>query len=296
MPLAPFAAALVLLAALMHAGWNALVKGAPGDRVLTVTAVAAWPMVPALAAALLWLPAPARASWPFLLGSVTIHVGYFAALIQAYRHGDLSQVYPLARGTAPVMVAAASALVAGELLAPSGFAGVALVSLGTASLAFERPSQTRGPLKNKHRHSILFALLTALTITAYTVVDGMGVRLSGAPLGYIAWLFTINGLPLLAALAARVLGGRRRSQTLTDLRQSWHIGLIGGLLSFASYGIVIWAMSLGAMAQVAALRETGVIFAAIMGAFFLHEPFGRRRILAAAIVAFGIALLQSSHP
>ncbi len=283
MPLELPAALLVLAAALMHASWNGLVKGA-GDRLLAMSFMAFWPMLPALAAALFWLPAPAPASWPFLVGSMLIHIGYYTGLVKAYRYGDLSQVYPLARGSAPVLVALVSALAAGELLAPGGFIGVALVSLGTASLAFER-----GRPRGEQRRSILWALFTALTITAYTVVDGLGVRRSGAPLGYIAWLFTIDGIPFIAATWAW-----RRRDLLAYFHSNWLVPMIGGLLSFASYGIAIWALSLGAMAQVAALRETGVIFAAVIGSLFLGEPFGRRRILAAATVAAGIILLEAA--
>ncbi len=284
MPLALPAAALVLLAAAMHASWNALVKGA-ADRLLAMTLVAFWPMVPGFLAALFVLPLPAPASWPFLLGGMVTHLAYYICLLKAYRYGDLSQVYPLARGAAPVLVAILSALAAGELLSWGGRAGVALVSLGTGSLAFER-----GRPRGDQGRSVLFALLTALTITLYTVIDGLGVRRSGAPLGYIAWLFTIDGLPLL--LISVLMRGRA---ALPYVRSAWHIGAIGGLLSFASYGIAIWAMTLGAIAQVAALRETGVIFAAMIGTLFLHEPFGRRRILAAVVVAAGIILLQASR-
>ena len=284
MPLALPAAALVLLAAAMHASWNALVKGA-ADRLLAMTLVAFWPMVPGFLAGLFVLPLPAPASWPFLLGSMATHLAYYICLLNAYRYGDLSQVYPLARGSAPVLVALLSALAAGEVLSWGGLAGVALVSLGTASLAFER-----GRPRGDQGRSVLFALLTALTITVYTVVDGLGVRRSGAPLGYIAWVFAIDGLPLL--LISALVRGRA---ALPYVRSAWAIGAIGGLLAFASYGIAIWAMTLGAMAQVAALRETGVIFAAMIGALFLREPFGRRRILAAVVVAAGIILLQASR-
>lgn len=284
MPLELPVAALVLLAAVMHASWNALIK-ISGDRLLTMTFVAFWPMVPALAASIFWLPAPAAASWPFILGSMVVHVGYYLGLIKAYRYGDLSQAYPLARGAAPVMVALLSAFAANEFLSPAGLVGVALVSLGTASLAFER-----GRPKGNQRHTVVFALFTALTITLYTVIDGLGVRRSGSPLGYIAWLFTIDSLPLLFASWFW-----RRGQVLAYLKSAWLLPMIGGLLSFAAYGIAIWAMSLGAMAQVSALRETGVIFAAVIGTLFLHEPFGRRRILAAAVVAAGIIVLQTSR-
>lgn len=284
MPLELPAAGLVLLAAAMHASWNALVKGA-ADRLLAMTLVGFWPMVPGLLAGLFVLPLPAPASWPFLLGSMVTHLGYKIWLLKAYRYGDLSQVYPLARGAAPVLVALVSALAVGEFLSRGGVLGVVLVSLGTGSLAFER-----GRPRGEQGRSVRFALLTALTITVYTVVDGLGVRRSGAPLAYIAWLFAIDGLPLLLLTALR-----RGRAALPYLRSAWHIGAIGGLLAFASYGIAIWAMSLGAMAQVAALRETGVIFAAVIGTLFLREPFGRRRIFAAVVVAGGIILLQVSR-
>ncbi|HYB54969.1 MAG TPA: EamA family transporter, partial [Alphaproteobacteria bacterium] len=142
----------------------------------------------------------------------------------------------------------------------------------------------------KERRAVLYALFIALTITAYTVIDGLGVRRSGAPLGYIAWLFTIDGMPFVIATWLR-----RRGELLAYLRGAWLIPLVGGLLSFAGYGIAIWAMSFGAMGQVAALRETGVVFAAIIGSLFLREPFGRRRVLAAAVVAAGIIVLETSR-
>ncbi|HUI17611.1 MAG TPA: EamA family transporter [Alphaproteobacteria bacterium] len=289
MPLALPAALLVLAAALMHASWNALVKSAgdraAGDRALAMAFTAFWPMLPALAAALFWLPAPARASWPFLVGSMVIHIGYYIGLVKAYRYGDLSQVYPLARGSAPVLVALTSALAVGELLTARAFLGIGLVSLGTASLTFER-----GRPQGDELRAVLYALFIALTIVAYTIVDGIGVRRSGTPLGYIAWLFTIDGIPF--ALATAVW---RRGQLIAYFRSTWFTPLVGGMLSLLAYGIAIWAMSFGALGQVAALRETGVIFAAVIGSLFLKEPFGRRRILAAAIVAAGIIVLQTSR-
>jgi len=294
MPLALPAALLVLAAALMHASWNALVKGvgdvgadgrAAGERALAMAFTAFWPMLPAAAAAVFWLPAPAPASWPFLAGSMVIHIAYFAALVKAYRYGDLSHVYPLARGTAPVVVALISALAVGELLKTGAFAGIALVSLGTASLAFER-----GRPRGDEQRALLYALFLSATIVAYTLVDGLGVRTSKAPLSYIAWLFAINGIPF--AIGTIVW---RRRQVLGFLRRNWLRPLVGGLLSLTAYGIALWAMSFGALGQVAALRETSVIFAALIGTLFLGEPFGPRRVLAAAIVAGGIILLQASQ-
>jgi drug/metabolite transporter (DMT)-like permease len=280
MPLALPIAGLVLLAALMHASWNALVKGA-SDRLLALLLVAAVPGLIGLFAGIFLLPLPARASWLFILLSMLGHGGYYVCLLEAYRLGDLSRVYPLARGGAPLLVAAVSALALGERLAPAALAGLLLITLGTASLAFEA-----GRPKGGDGRAMLFAGLTAITIAAYTLVDGLGARLSGAPFGYISWVFAADALPLV--IAVPFLRGRA---ALPYLRRNWLSGAIGGLLSLAAYGIAIWAMTRGAMGEVAALRETGVIFAALIGTLALGEPFGRRRLAAASAVAAGIVLL-----
>ncbi len=280
MPLAFPVAGLVLLAALMHASWNALVKGAE-DRFLAMTLVTVMPGLLSLVVAVFLLPLPARASWPFLLLSMIAHGGYYVCLLEAYRFGDLSRIYPLARGTAPLFVAALSTLAVGERLATPALAGVALVALGTGSLAFED-----GWPKGGQGRSVIFALLTAIAIAGYMLADGLGARRSGAPFSYIAWVFAIDSLPLLLALP--VLRGRA---SLAYLRRNWLIGLAGGLLSLGAYGIAIWAMSRGAMGEVAALRETGVVFAALIGWLALGEPLGRRRIAASCAVAAGIILL-----
>ena len=259
---------LVLLAAILHATWNAVIK-AGEDRVLTmalvigVGAVLALPLLP-------FVVAPAAESWPYLLLSVAIHVGYFFFLLQAYRVGDLSQVYPVARGTAPLLVAAGGAMFAGEALRPVQLAGLVLASLAIASFAL-------GPGRAEARQLKPFAygFATALFIGSYTVTDALGVRASGSPLGFIAWLFLISGLPLLVyARIARPLA------------------LAGGLMCALAYGLVIWALSLGAMAYVSALRETSVIFAVLIGWILLGEPLGRRRVAAAILVGFGIAIMH----
>jgi drug/metabolite transporter (DMT)-like permease len=270
---------LVLLAAVMHAAWNAVVKSGQ-DRVLTMATVAG---VGGLGAALALplAPAPAPASWIFLALSCVIHVGYFILLLQAYRVGDLSQVYPVARGAAPLMVALGAALVAGERLGGRELAAVLVVAGAIASFAFERRDGAA-----RDWRPFLLALATAAIIATYTVVDGLGVRRSGAPLGYVLWLVILDGLPLsLYALATR------RGQVLAHLRAHPGLSLAGGVMCGAAYGLVIWALSLGAMAYVAALRETSVIFAAVIGARVLGEPFGSRRLAAATAVAAGILLL-----
>ena len=280
MPLQLPVAALILLAAVMHAGWDALVKTGE-DRVLTMALVLAVGILVA-ALALPFVPAPAPESWIYLVASLVLHTGYFFFLLEAYRIGDLSHVYPVARGTAPLLVAAGAAVLAGERLNATGIGGLVLASVAIMSLAFEGGrSGIRDP------RPFLFGLGTALFIAGYTVADGLGVRLSGAPLGYICWLFVLDGLPLvLYALAVR------RGRIGAYLRAHWKPGLLGGLMAGLAYGLVIWALSFGTMAHVSALRETSVIFAAVIGSVMLREPFGGPRIAAACVVVAGIALMN----
>jgi len=273
-------AALVLISAVLHAGWNALVKSG-ADRLLTMATV----IGTNAAVALVLLPfvaAPAPASWPYLGLSAIIHIGYFVFLLQAYRVGDLSQVYPVARGAAPLMVAGGAALFAGEALSPLALGGLVLVSLAIGSFAFEGG---RAGIKNSK--PLLLAFATACFISGYTITDGLGVRASGSPLGFIAWLLLIDGLPL--TVYALVV---RRGRTVPYLRVHWKRDVAGGLMCALAYGLVIWALSLGAMAYVSALRETSVIFAVLIGWILLGEPFGRRRIAAAILVGFGIAIMH----
>lgn len=272
---------LVLLSAVLHASWNALVKAAHADR-LTTQCILIWTSCAAGALAIPFVPAPAPESWPFIAFSTIAHTLYYVFLLLAYRDGELSRVYPIARGTAPLLVALFAALLVGEGLGLPQAAGVALVSLGIVSLTFES-----GLPRGREGRSILAALVTGLTITAYTLIDGMGVRRSGAPLGYIAWLFAIEGLPFaLAALALRGAPSRRAPAA------DWVKAILGGLIATLGYGIAIWAMGLAAFAGVVSLRETSVVFGAIIGAVFLGERFGPVRYLAAALVAAGNLLLH----
>jgi drug/metabolite transporter (DMT)-like permease len=274
---------VVLLAAVLHATWNALLKGAH-DRLATfvlldLTGVA----LCALAVPL--LPGPAPASWPFIALSTVIHTGYKLLLIEAYRTGgDLSQVYPLARGSAPLLVAGFAGLVAGERLGPPQLAGVLVICLGLLLLVGTRG--TAPPAT--HRRAVGFALATGVSIAAYTVADGLGVRRSGSAVGYIAWLFLAEGLPLPLYAAT---AGRRHLKD--GLRANLARGMISGVLALAAYGLVIWAQTRGALAVVAALRETSVIMAALIGSVVFGERFGYRRAVAAAVVTVGIVLLNA---
>lgn len=279
--LGPLVTGLVLLAALLHASWNAILKTST-DRLRTTCLMNMTGMVVGLII-LLFVKAPAPLSWIYLVLSAVIHVGYFIFLLGSYRFGDLSQVYPLARGVAPLIVAMLSPSLIGEHLGPAQFAGVALLCLGILSLA-------SGQRKLNERfkwEAIMMALATGLTIAAYTVADGLGVRHSHSPGGYIAWLFVLNGMTM--SVVAGWVHGRG---FVSALIVNWRLPVIAGLLAMLAYGIVIWCYSLGAIAPIAALRETSVIMAAAIGALLLHEPFGARRILSASFCAIGIVVIN----
>lgn len=277
----PSVAALVLLAALLHAGWNVLVK-LSGDR-LTVMALITGGAGVVSCAALPFLPAPHPAAWPYIAASVALHVGYNLFLLRAYRHGDLGQVYPIARGTAPLLVAALAPLVAGERLEPGALVAVLVISAGIIALAFRG-----GPPVRDDPRAVLYALGTAAFIATYTVVDGLGARLAGTPHGYTAWLFALDGVPL----PALALWLRGRAALGPAVRRHWPAGLGGGAMSLAAYWLVIWALTLGPMAPVAALREVSVVFAAVLATVLLKERFGLWRIAAATTVALGVVLLR----
>lgn len=271
---------LVLLAAILHACWNALVK-IGGDRQLAVamvvlmTAIVALPLLPFAA-----IPAPA--SWPFIIGSVSVHIGYYYGLTRMYETGEFSLVYPLARGLSPLFVALGAAVFGGEALGFWQLLGVSLVSVGIVSLMFGR-----GWPRGDHARSILFALFTCLTIVLYSLIDGFGVRRSHSSLGYIAWLFVIDGFPFV------IITWRHRGQLLwTYVARHWHAGLGAAVMSTLAYGIVVWAMGQTAMAGVVSLRETSVVFAAAIGSLFMGESFGPWRIAAAVLVAAGNVLIH----
>ena len=273
-----FALALVLSAALLHALWNAVVK-AGGDRAVALAAIsfanfAVGAVVVVLAAA------PARQCWPFIFASAMLHYGYFIFLYYAYRFGDLSQVYPVARGVAPALVAAGAYLSVGEALSAPALAGLSAISIGIVLLSF-------GGRARSDRRALAFALGTGAIIAAYSVVDGIGVRLSQSPFGYIGWLFLLE-----FPIGVAVVGRRRRSRGGLD-RREFARGFAGGLMSVAAYGTVIYANSIAHMAAVSAVRESSVIFAALIGVVVFGERPWRQRIVSAAIVAGGVIALAA---
>jgi drug/metabolite transporter (DMT)-like permease len=271
---------LVLLAALFHAGWNALVKMEP-DRFLAIALIHG---AAGVMGAVLVLVAPPMdaAAWWYLGPSIVTQQVYSLILVQAYRIGDLSQVYPLARGTAPVAVVLLSLWLLGDPLPWNKVLGVAAVSLGVVSLAWHRDFLSHGRWK-----PVVLSLINGVIIGGYTILDGRGVRAGGSPMAYGGWLFLWFGLPWLAALPFYPPARKRRWE------RHWALLLLaGGGLCCAAYLLVVWALSLQAAAPVSALRETSVIFAALLGSLLLREPFGLRRIAASAVVAAGVVLIS----
>ncbi|HJY58201.1 MAG TPA: EamA family transporter [Streptosporangiaceae bacterium] len=267
----------VLAAAVTHAVWNAIAHGIK-DQTLAFALIGvggAAVSVPLVIVAAV----PRSSSWPYLLASVGIHMFYILLLMQCYRLGEFSQVYPLARGVSPLVVTVLAAAFVHEHLAPAQIGGVAVVSAGLAFLVFGGRRPGRG--------AFLAAVGTGLTIAAYTTVDGVGVRASASPVGYIGWLILLQSLcvPLFAVV-------RRRDVLLKQPRRILLSGLLAGALSVLAYGLVLWAQTKGALAPIAALRETSVIFGAIIGTLVFHEPFGRSRITATVLVVVGIVLLN----
>jgi drug/metabolite transporter (DMT)-like permease len=267
----------VIAAAVTHAAWNAIAHGIK-DQTLAFGLIGVGGIavgIPLVIVAAM----PHGDCWPYLLGSVAIHVFYNLLLMQCYRLGEFSQVYPLARGTSPLVVTILAAIFIHEHLALPQIVGVLVVSGGLATLvlAGRRPG----------RAAFAAAVGTGLTIAAYTTVDGVGVRLSGSPVGYIGWLMVLESLcvPMFAAF-------RRRDVLLKQPKRILLAGLAAGALSVLAYGLVLWAQTRGALAPIAALRETSVIFGAIIGTLIFREPFGRTRIAATVLVAAGIVLLN----
>ena len=281
----------VLAAAVTHATWNAIAHGIK-DQTLAFALIGVGGIVigiPLVIAAAM----PRADCWPYLLGSVAIHVFYNLLLMRCYRLGEFGQVYPLARGTSPLVVTILAAIFVHEHLALPQVAGVLVVSAGLAVLvlAGRRPHLAGGSggvvPPGMQRAALLAAVGTGLTIAAYTTVDGVGVRLSASPVGYIGWLMVLECLcvPTFALV-------RRRDVVLKQRPRILLAGLTAGALSVLAYGLVLWAQTRGALAPIAALRETSVIFGAIIATLVFREPFGRTRIAATVLVAAGIVLLN----
>lgn len=269
---------LVLLAAIMHATWNAFVRSG-SDTLLSLFSVKALTILIA-AGMLLVTGLPAVESAPYLVLSAAINGLYFYCLAKAYSSGDLSICYPIARGVAPVAVLLLSMLALGEVLPLPAYAGVAVISVGIILLAWRRDKALPPPA------GIAWALAVGLAIAGYTMTDSVGARLSNNPVGYTAVLNVLTGI-LLCTVVVFLRGRRAALASLAN----WKIGLVGGTLMFGAYALVVYALTRAPVASVAALRETSVIFAAVIGTLVLKEPLGVQRVIASVFVAAGVAIL-----
>ena len=268
----------VLFGALLHASWNALVKSS-SDKDLDMAVIhliGSFLGIPLVALAG-W---PVAAAWPYIAASVVVHIGYYLALTGAYRHGELGLTYPLMRGVAPLLVALSATFTLGETLSPLAWAGVLGISCGVLVLGLNAHAL-------KVPKAVGFALTNAVIIAIYTVIDGLGVRASGNALQYVATLFLLDGWPfalLMFATRGRAVG--------IYARHRWPVATLGACASLGSYGIALWAMTRAPVATVAALRETSVLFAVLLGAWFLKEAFTPRRVVGACVIVAGVMALR----
>ncbi|MFJ1259106.1 EamA family transporter [Cupriavidus sp. CuC1] len=266
----------VMLSAMMHASWNAIVK-IGGDRLSSMALIDSFCFLVALPMVSL-VPLPAPQVWPFLLATVTLEVGYKLSLVAAYNRGDFSQAYPLMRGSAPLMVAVILLLTGAEQLGFGGYAGIAMICLGLVSLVRWR---------SQSPDLMAFALMAGACLAGGTVIDGTAVKRYGEVFSYIAWLQLLSHIFMPSYAFTR-----RGSTLLTLFRQEWKRASIGGINRVGSYALMLWAMTLAPVTKLAALRESSVIFAALLGHFLLREPFDKRRLVATVLVVAGIVTLQ----
>jgi len=272
----------VVAAALLHAVWNALVKGG-SDKHLSMCAVVLGHM-PLAVLVLLFVPAPAVESWPYLLAGIGLHIGYQIFLLHSYHAGDLTQVYPIARGTAPLLVAGVSVLFLGVTLTAPELLAIAVIGTGILSMSLVRQ---KDGLKNLRAARLAF--ITGCFIASYSLVDGLGARLAGTALGFYGWLAIGNGI-LFAAFTALTSPHVLRDVVV----RAKPVFFFGGSASFAAYGLVIWAFTQAPIALVTALRETSIIFALLIGVFFLKERLDLVKVLATMATLLGAALLRFS--
>jgi len=268
---------IVLVAAVLHASWNAIVK-AGKNTVLT--------MVLVTASAALWavvllpvLPSPSPESWPYIALSAALQIVYFALVARIYRIADMSQTYPIMRGAAPLIVALAGTLFLDETLSSPAWLGVCIICSGILIMLWSGGQ--------KSREGLILALLNALVISGYTLVDGIGVRLSAASASYTLWIFLITGASIgcWATLT-------QWSQTRHYLRLNWHLGAVGGLGTLVSYGLALYAMTQAPVAVVAALRETSILFSAVISWLILKEHITIVRCVSVCVIAIGAITLR----
>jgi drug/metabolite transporter (DMT)-like permease len=269
----------VLAAALLHASWNACIKTG-ANKQATMMILTVWQGVIGFCV-ILWRPFPGAEVWPWLIASGVVHMFYQLFLAYAYEQGDLSRVYPLARGAAPLMVVIAGFWLLPDVVAPVEYVGVAVLGLGILCMAF-------GALTSGENAALVpFALGSAVATASYTVIDGLGARVSGDPVGYVGWLLLMAALFYIPAVL--LLRGRA---VLIAPRRDWALGAFTGSASLAAYGIVIWAMTFAPIAVVAALRETSILFAVLIGWLFFGDKMNATKACAALLIISGVVLTR----
>jgi drug/metabolite transporter (DMT)-like permease len=269
---------VVLFAALLHATWNAILK-ASKDTGFSATLVALTAAAIS-AAGLPFLPAPAPESWPFIAASTVLQFAYYALLAATYRVGDMSSTYPLMRGAAPMLVALASGPLVGEALSTGEWTGLGLICAGVLGLSFV--SRHGAGLR-----ATVMALANAVVIASYTLVDGLGVRLSGSPVAYTLWISLLPAVPMVTWTLVR-----RGRAFVVYARRHYGLGAVGGMATLSSYGLALWAMTHAPVALVAGLRETSIVFATVISALVLKEPVTRPKLAVTAAIAAGAAVLR----
>lgn len=274
---------VVMLAALIHAGWNAAAKGS-GDKLRFMVGLVLG-HAPFAAGALLFVPLPAWDCWPYVVGGALLHLGYQLFLQQSYRHGDLTHVYPLARGTAPLITAALSVLWLGEQLSAPAWAGILIIAVGLMSLVCVRRADGLWDMR-----SAATALVTGCFTAGYSIVDGAGARIGGTALGFYAILSLLN-----AAAMAGLMVWRRPGIVGDAIRIGLRPAMLAGGASFTAFALVIWAFTQAPIALVAALRETSVIFALLIGVLVLNEGLNIVKIFAATVTTSGALLVKLSR-
>lgn len=269
---------VVLVAAVLNATWNAVVKGGSDKQLTTALVTIAGALIAAII--LPFLPIPARASWPFLGASLFFQVAFFVLVARTYQVADMSLAYPLMRGMAPLVVTFVTVVALGESLSIAAGVGIALLCAGVLGM-------TGGIPRGGNARGVSLALLNAVVIAGYTMIDGAGVRRSGSPAAYTLWLCLLTGVPF----AVWVLRARRAAFTAYAARH-WFVGLVGGAGTLASYGLALWAMTRAPIALVAALRETSILVAMMISVWLLRERVGPVRILAACLIVAGAMVLR----
>ncbi len=277
--------AAVLFSALLHASWNALVKSGVDKALDTALIHALGCGVGAVLVAVVGLPR--SEAWPWLAASIVIHIGYYITLVGAYKHGELGFAYPIMRGSAPLLVALLSGRLIGEHLPLAAWLGIGGISAGVLTIGLTRSAARGG---GSRRHALGYALANACIIASYTIVDGIGVRASGDALQYVGLLFLVDGLPYFAL----VMWQRRHAlaPSLAFIRERWPVALLGSCASMGAYGIALWAMTHAPVASVAALRETSVLFAAVIGMLLLKERFRFQRAVGTGAIIAGVMALR----